>query len=59
MIDTNPGVHFGKPYIEETRITVQNVLELVDAGISFQDIIDNYYPNLKVVEIQECIEYVQ
>ena len=46
-------------YRAGTRIIVQNFLELVDEGISYQDIIDNYYPDLKVEDIQACIEYAQ
>lgn len=32
-ISVNPQIHFGKPCIAGTRITVQNVLELLDAGL--------------------------
>ena len=36
-IDTQ--IHFGKPCVTGTRITVQNVLELIETGISFPEII--------------------
>ena len=31
-IIVNPQIHFGKPIIKGTRITVQNVLELINEG---------------------------
>jgi len=60
MIDriaVNPKIHFGKPCIAGTRITVQNVLELLDEGLSFNEIIQNYYPNLQVEDIRACLRY--
>lgn len=57
-ITVNSKVHFGKPYIVGTRITVDNVLELVKEGIPFDDIIQNYYSDLKREDIQACIQYV-
>jgi len=37
-IVVNPQIHFGKPIIKGTRITVQNVLELINDGLSFDQI---------------------
>ncbi len=56
-ISVNPGIHFGKPCVSGTRITVQSVLELVSEGISFEDIISNYYPELGITDIQACVRY--
>lgn len=56
-ITVNPRIHFGKPCIKGTRITVQNILELVDEGIAFDEIIKNYYPDLMVEDIRACIQY--
>ena len=56
-IEVNPNIHFGKPCIAGTRITVQSVLELVREGLSFTAIIKDYYPELNVEDIQACIEY--
>lgn len=56
-IAVDPKVHFGKPYVAGTRITVQNVLELLDEGLSFDEIIRDYYPDLTVQDIQACIQY--
>lgn len=60
MIDriiVNPRIHFGKPCIAGTRITVQNVLELLDEGLSFDEIIQDYYPDLTTEDIRACIQY--
>jgi len=56
-ITINPKVHFGKPCVSGTRITVQNVLELLNDGLSFGEIRENYYPELTVDDIHACMEY--
>jgi uncharacterized protein (DUF433 family) len=56
-IAVNPNIHFGKPCIAGTRIPVQSVLELLNEGLSFEEIIQDYYPDLTVMDIQACIEY--
>lgn len=50
-------VHFGKPCVAGTRITVQNVLELLNEGLTFDEIIQDYYPDLSIADIQACIQY--
>ncbi len=50
-------VHFGKPCVAGTRITVQDVLELVDADLPFSRIIRDYYPDLTVADIHACMRY--
>jgi uncharacterized protein (DUF433 family) len=56
-IIVNPQIHFGKPIINGTRITVQNVLELITEGLNFEQIIKDYYPDLKKEDIQACLQY--
>ena len=56
-ISVNADIHFGKPCISGTRITVQNVLELVREGISFAQIIQDYYPDLQAEDVRACIQY--
>jgi len=56
-IAVNPGIHFGKPCVAGTRIPVQSVLELVREGLSFADIIRDYYPDLEPQDIRACIQY--
>ena len=45
-IVVDPNVYFGKPCIAGTRITVQSVLELLNEGLSFDEIMRDYYPEL-------------
>jgi len=56
-IEVNPQVHFGKPCVAGTRISVVNVLELVGQGLTFEEIIRDYYPDLKADDIRACIRY--
>jgi uncharacterized protein (DUF433 family) len=56
-ITANPQVHFGKPCVAGTRIPVQNVLELIREGISFAEIIRDYYPDLQPDDIRACVQY--
>jgi len=57
-ITIDPKVHFGKPCVAGTRITVQNVLELIEEGIPFNEIIQDYYPQLNIEDIKACVRYV-
>lgn len=57
-IEVDPKVHFGKPCVAGTRIPVQNVLELIEEGISFNEIVQDYYPQLTVEDIKACVRYV-
>jgi len=56
-ISVSPHVHFGKPSVAGTRISVQSVLELVRDGLSFSQIIQDYYPDLETEDIRACIQY--
>jgi uncharacterized protein (DUF433 family) len=56
-IFVNPNIHFGKPCVTETRIPVENVLELVQEGVPFKEIIEKYYPDLQVEDIKACVQY--
>jgi uncharacterized protein (DUF433 family) len=51
-------IHFGKPCLSGTRIPVQNVLELIEEGIPFNEIVHEYYPQLTVEDIKACVRYV-
>lgn len=50
-------IHFGKPCIAGTRIPVYCVLELVQAGISFEEIVSKYYPDITLDDVRACIQY--
>ncbi len=56
-IEVNPSIHFGKPCVAGTRIPVLDVLQLVSEGISFADIVKDYYPDLTHQDIQACLRY--
>jgi len=56
-IQVSPEIHFGKPCVAGTRIPVQAILELVREAIPFESIIRDYYPDLKMEDIQACIQY--
>ncbi len=56
-ITIDQKVHFGKPCIAGTRIPVYCVLELVQAGIPFHEIISRHYPDITSDDIKACIQY--
>ncbi|MEM7112998.1 MAG: DUF433 domain-containing protein [Chloroflexota bacterium] len=53
----DPSIHFGKPCIAGTRIPVQEVLELLQQGLTFSEIINDCYPDISVEDIQACLQY--
>jgi uncharacterized protein (DUF433 family) len=56
-IQVNPEIHFGKPCVIGTRITVRNVLELINEGLTYDEIRRDYYPDLKNEDIKACMDY--
>jgi len=56
-ISVSPDIHFGKPCIKGTRIPVQDVLELVAEGLSFEQIIKDYYADVTTEDIRACLRY--
>ncbi|MFT5365895.1 MAG: hypothetical protein ACI8V2_000837 [Candidatus Latescibacterota bacterium] len=57
QIEINPNIHFGKPCITGTRIPVTDVLLLISEGISFETILNDYYPSLSNDDIRACVRY--
>lgn len=55
VIDSS--VHFGKPCIAGTRIPVENILELIQEAIPFEEIIKKYYPDLTIDDVKACAHY--
>ncbi len=53
----DPRVHFGKPCVAGTRIPVEAVLELVQEGIPFDEIVKRYYPDLELEDVKACASY--
>ena len=58
-ITTDPRVHLGKPCVKDTRIPVDEVLELVASGIAFDAICRDYYPDLTPDDVKACVEYAR
>jgi uncharacterized protein (DUF433 family) len=47
----------GKPTFRGTRILVSDVIELIAAGVSPEEIIRDYYPSLSKEMIKEALEW--
>lgn len=56
IIKRNPNKRFGKPCVRETRITVYDVLGWLAAGMTNEEIIEDF-PELKQDDIQACLAY--
>ena len=50
-------IHFGKPCVAGTRIPAENVLELIQEGIPFAEIVTKYYPDLTIDDVKACAAY--
>jgi len=48
---------FRQTSVAGSRVTVQSVLELVNDGLSFKEIIQGYYPELTIEDIHACLQY--
>ena len=57
LITVNPHVCHGQPCIRGTRILVHLVLELLETGLTSDQIIKDYYPQLSKEEIEACLHY--
>lgn len=53
-ITLNPEVCFGKPTIRNMRYPVEVILDLLGAGMSFDDILADY-PDLEKEDLQACL----
>lgn len=56
-ISVNPNIRFGKPCVAGTRITVENVLELINEDLYFEEIKRDYYPDIETEDIKACVDY--
>jgi uncharacterized protein (DUF433 family) len=56
IISIEPGKRGGKPCIRGMRITVYDVLECLAAGMSHQEILDDF-PYLTEDDIRACLSY--
>ena len=58
-ITINPRIYGGKPCIAGTRIPVSTILELLEDGLSFDEIITDYYPAIQKDDVRACLEYAK
>jgi uncharacterized protein (DUF433 family) len=56
IITTEPGKRGGKPCIRGMRITMYDILEYLAAGMSHQEILDDF-PYLTEDDIRACLGY--
>ena len=56
-IEIDPNVCHGQPCIKGTRVMVYLILELLKEGLTPEDIIRDYYPNLAIEDIRACLDY--
>ena len=52
----DPQILFGKPCIKGTRIPVELILEKLNFGWTYSDLLDAY-PRIKEADILACIEF--
>lgn len=55
-ITINPKILNGQPCIREMRVPVHQILDLIAAGKSFKEILEDY-PYLEIEDIAQSIEY--
>ena len=53
-ITMNPKVCFGKPTIRNMRYPVETILDLMSAGMTFEEILEDY-PDLEKEDLQACL----
>jgi uncharacterized protein (DUF433 family) len=57
IITIEPGKRGGKPCIRRMRISIYDVLGWLAAGMSQEEIIDDF-PELTATDIKACLEFV-
>ena len=55
-ITIDPQVLVGKPVIKGTRLAVEFIVDLLAAGWTHEQILDNY-PHIRREDIQACLAY--
>lgn len=56
-IEIHPAVRSGKPVVKGTRITVYDVLGLLAAGQSWEQVMEDF-PDLHREDISACVAFV-
>ncbi|MDQ3747824.1 MAG: DUF433 domain-containing protein [Acidobacteriota bacterium] len=53
-ITLNPNICFGKPTIRNMRYPVEMILDLLAAGMTFKELLEDY-PDLEREDFQACL----
>jgi len=56
-ISVDPNVCHGQPCIKGTRVMVYLVLELLEARLTAEQIIRDYYSQLTKQDVEACLHY--
>ena len=57
-ISIDPEILHGKPCIKGTRIPVYMIIEMLEYGLSFDQILEEY-PQITVEDIKACLKYAK
>ncbi len=57
-ISIDPEICHGKPCIKGTRIPVYLILEMLEHGLSFKEILEEY-PHITVDDVKACIKFAK
>lgn len=57
-ITMNPNISFGKPTIRNMRYPVEVMLDLLAAGMTTEELLEDY-PDLEKEDIQACILFAK
>jgi uncharacterized protein (DUF433 family) len=55
-ITLNPNVCFGKPTIRNMRYPVEMILDLLGAGMTVEELLEDY-PDLEREDIAACLQF--
>lgn len=55
-ITQNPDVCFGKPTVRNSRYSVEMLLDLMSAGMTFDEILEDY-PALEKDDLKACLAF--
>lgn len=56
FININPNIRFGKPCIKGTRIAVQDILSWLAAGMTYEEIMEDF-PEIKKEHILAALAF--
>ncbi len=55
-VTLNPGILFGKPSIRNMRYPVEMILDLLGAGMTEEELLEDY-PDLEKEDIRACLVF--